>query len=314
MTPPSSPDSEPEIAFDVECLLDHKLCDGQYRFLVRWLGYGVEYDTWESLTNLSCRDKMVNYIQKNGLSESILDDMVEDCDEDANVVKLSDPVDRPLDPNECVNGLTIFQTVDEVARLRDQYRQYSDSTLRVLHSYRKKPTDDAIIHLTYHYHAYVVYYRPGRISFYCDGANASLEPRRGLQKYFARRFGNCRPLAYEGQLLDDHCGSSAILIALEFLRLSKQPEQLDSLEQIRGCTSLRDMLIKRWHPEASPNLNTWKPIQDFHQDTCGKCGVSFAKRPLRSRKQVKMNHERACNGDVKTTNKRSVNYVCDKID
>lgn len=292
-----------DLHYDVEAILDHAVDGGQYRFLIRWLGFSEDYDTWESIDNLNCHDILRAYVARSGMDSSVLDelpDMVVPSDE---VLRSGKRLMRPLTSEERENGLTPYQIVDEVHHLRAQQSYYSDSTVRVIHSFVKMPVSDVIILYPMDYHAYVVYYRPGGTSLVTDGADGVFDS--AILKRLKRRFGSVRQVRFLGQRLDDHCGTSAVLIMLEFLRLSRVDGALDQVEELRGPSSLQELLIKRWHPVLdSENVHRWQPVLDVNNDKCSKCGLSFAKCPLKQRKQSLLNHERACDGQLKKRRRR----------
>lgn len=47
--------------YEVEKLLDYKMKKGVRFYLVRWVGYSEEYDTWEKESNLDCQEILDAY-------------------------------------------------------------------------------------------------------------------------------------------------------------------------------------------------------------------------------------------------------------
>lgn len=47
--------------YEVEKLLDHKMEKGVRYYLVRWMGYSEQFDTWEKESNLECPDILNAY-------------------------------------------------------------------------------------------------------------------------------------------------------------------------------------------------------------------------------------------------------------
>lgn len=58
--------SDQDEDFEVERILDHKIQRrGKRLFLIRWKGYGEDFDTWEPQSNLNCPTILQNYIKHN---------------------------------------------------------------------------------------------------------------------------------------------------------------------------------------------------------------------------------------------------------
>lgn len=54
-----------EEEFDVDEILDSQLRNGELHYLIRWLDYGPESDSWEPVDNLSCPEKIEEFHRKN---------------------------------------------------------------------------------------------------------------------------------------------------------------------------------------------------------------------------------------------------------
>jgi len=52
--------------YEFEEILDHRRAGRGYQFLVRWLGFGPEYDTWEPSRYLP-KVVVQEYLQRHGL-------------------------------------------------------------------------------------------------------------------------------------------------------------------------------------------------------------------------------------------------------
>jgi hypothetical protein len=66
-TPPPPPELiEGEYEYEVESILSHRfLRNNKTEFLVKWLGYGPEHNTWEPEANCAhCPDKLTEYWQR----------------------------------------------------------------------------------------------------------------------------------------------------------------------------------------------------------------------------------------------------------
>jgi hypothetical protein len=66
-TPPPPEFIDDQLEYEVETILDHReIKKGRKKtrqYLIRWLGYGAEYDTWEPEENVSnCQELVQNYL------------------------------------------------------------------------------------------------------------------------------------------------------------------------------------------------------------------------------------------------------------
>ena len=59
--------------FIVEKILDRRLRNGKYEFLISWKGFGPEEDTWEPKKNLDCQEilKVILYFNSENVLEII---------------------------------------------------------------------------------------------------------------------------------------------------------------------------------------------------------------------------------------------------
>ena len=55
---------EGEFEYEVEQILDSRLYQGNLQYLVKWLGYTDEHNTWEPLSNLTNADEAVKEFHK----------------------------------------------------------------------------------------------------------------------------------------------------------------------------------------------------------------------------------------------------------
>uniref|UniRef100_A0A914WAP3 Chromo domain-containing protein n=1 Tax=Plectus sambesii TaxID=2011161 RepID=A0A914WAP3_9BILA len=64
-----SDEDEDNEEYDVEKVLDHrKNSRGVFEYLIKWLGYDEEHNTWEGQKNLNCKEKVDEYWQRrNGV-------------------------------------------------------------------------------------------------------------------------------------------------------------------------------------------------------------------------------------------------------
>ena len=54
-----------EEEWDVEGVLDSRITKGQLEYLVKWLDFGPEDNSWQPATNLNCPEKLQEFHQRN---------------------------------------------------------------------------------------------------------------------------------------------------------------------------------------------------------------------------------------------------------
>jgi hypothetical protein len=54
-----------EEEWDVEEVLDSRIMKGQLEYLVKWLDFGPEDNSWQPATNLNCPEKLQEFHQRN---------------------------------------------------------------------------------------------------------------------------------------------------------------------------------------------------------------------------------------------------------
>ena len=137
-------------------------------------------------------------------------------------------------------------------------------------------------------HHYVIFIFKQKI-YLTDGENNIKKNKKALailkKTLGTNKFNYC---TMQGQGGLDHCGSSAILAGLEFLRMSRQGDiRLDLLPR----QDLRPALVQRLHPAASKPLVGWQPVaQRQGANRCTRCGAFHRRRANLKR------HEALCRG------------------
>ena len=64
----SATDTEDDNQYEVEKVLNKRKRGGRVHYLVKWLGYGDEDNTWESEDNLDCDEKIAEFEKKGRVS------------------------------------------------------------------------------------------------------------------------------------------------------------------------------------------------------------------------------------------------------
>lgn len=278
--------SEVELS-DVESILAHRYADNSdsCEFLVRWMGYSDEFDTWEPLSSFLESLVAHNYVLDHSLQVGQTITPI------AGTVLSEENIGEHYDDGELItaNFHTIFYSLGQIYRLRKH--QSFNSPLRVIHTFKSLPKEDTIVLFPYNHHLHVVYYRTGNnTSYVCDGANDSFG--RNFLAEARKVFGSVRALKFHSQYGIDHCSPSGVLIALRFLQFSKNPSLLRQVRTISAPMQLRNRLVSKMCPAPTQRIPDQPEIGERakKERRCIHCKKSFFKISL----QALRCHERVC--------------------
>lgn len=189
--------------FEVRTIRDYKNDEETgMSYLVSWKGYPRSEDTWEPAKNLNNCNAI---LKKFHLERGIMVPKIRP------LVGASDGV-----PNNERNWVSIGDIIKRISILRNMDRYKSDLEVE---EWNEFGCVDRIYIMRHDFHCYVLLHLPRRnMCYIADGSNKFLE---NVQTRFEIRRILRIPLQhlrFEQQTKADHCGSSAVLIALEFMR------------------------------------------------------------------------------------------------
>lgn len=134
--------------------------------------------------------------------------------------------------------------------------------------------------LGYLNHIFVIYQSPGTKQVYlADGADVYLSEPETRTKVVRNLGFTPKGVPFVGQNAVDHCGSSAVMIALEFRRIWRNREEPAVLKAER---QLYDRIKKAFHPEHSKTIEATAPLRNLVPDVCSICGKAFPQRNRRA--------------------------------
>lgn len=261
--------------YEVESILDvDEGRQGQRLFLVKYLGYPIA--EWEKEVNLiGCKDIVEEFLAN-----------LNDPEKDKSPIPWQDDDDigeenEELYKDKSENEITMYQ----VMKYANRFKQMRGGTLEISQLGPKLSGKEQIYILLLEGHFYVLYDDPElHRTTICDGANASINKIGYFKDRLKER--EIVPLEYMDQLGEDHCGSSAVCIALEFLAMHRTGKWTKAIHTSKG---LRKYLIERLHKNTASAIHGWRPIRDNIMSTrCNNCGKQFKKRVQLS------NHQRSC--------------------
>ena len=278
---------EEEEEYDVECILQHRVINNKYEFLVQWLGYDHSYDLWIHQEDFGSVETLNNYCRDFPNWQPLKD---------------QDRVQGVILSDARVTGFSKnYSYLWRTSSICDQYRKrflpHIPRSIRIIHSWTDLPNVLTIFLCNYLNHLYVVLYNPTGTSYLSDGAGLTSTNYKGCLQWAEKKFKtNLTVKRYASQTGDDHCSSSGIMIALHFLRYSQNLEILENLPVLLGTPSIVTELRKMMHPDKSKSLISQYSINNHLLTSlrCPKCDLSFANKH-RSKRQLLFNrHVKYC--------------------
>lgn len=239
--------------FKVEKILNHRGKDATRKFLVQWKDYSEDENSWEPEANMDgCIDILQDYLLKKKLPLSRVPGLVGRSSKQTTNMR---------------NWISIDVVMSEVERLKNI--DFKDVNIPLFFGHYLDKT--GIYFVRHESHCFVVlYYEKNRVAFIADGDNLYRRDSETSNQVRIlldiKRIRSCR---YDQQVKVDHCGSSAILIALEFIRAfkwQKYPKLLSSSNR------LRERLVKRLHHFKSKQV---KGLNILNTRLVTKCNKSY---------------------------------------
>lgn len=266
--------------YEVESIVDMDSSKKDNRnFLIKYIGYPEA--ELENETNLiGCKELINEFLDKHRATG--------DKKKDWRPMDLEEE-EPDNDENEPpTNMITTYRVLQYIKTLR-RSRPNINQTLPI-QQLAIEPTNKEQIYITLvDNHFLVIYDNPKENEIaICDGANESRKQASNIKKQMNRK--RARVISFTDQIGDDHCGSSAILITLELLRLKNKLEDANEWpNQISTSKGLRNNLIKKLHRHKTGAQNKARTLPEKKKATkCEKCNKQY-----KNRIQLN-NHQRAC--------------------
>lgn len=255
--------------YDVEAIVAHRIrrlgvVQDRY-FRIKWKGYGVEHNTWEPESNLDgCIHTLQTYLKRNNLKYSRMTGFVGAKSANKNV------------SNE-KNWIKIENILEKFQSLVKSH--FPKSLLQATIFDYVLDNNDQLYFFKYLCHCYVILWlAQKKVALIADGVNSlrnDYEVAKDLRSLLKCKVKYCD---FVQQAKADHCGTSAILIGLEFVR-AYETKILPN--QLVAPRSWKAHLEKELHKEKSVSVRTLE--SNFVGSlTCVSCGKRFRSNKLKS--------------------------------
>lgn len=264
--------SKDEGYFDIKAIKNHKTKRagvGSERriarsFLISWEGYGEEQDSWEPEEHLDgCIETLNAYLAKKNLKETAIKARV-GASGKGNFNKK--------------NWVEIGRIMDAIKALMklDSYR----SGLEVSIFKNKLDKTDKLYLLQHRHHCFVILWRSDlNICYIADGSNSIYEEPDTEEEVSSILKTQIKTFKFMSQSAIDHCGSSAVSIARELLRLYRNREFYDKTNwpsQIIAPKKSHQAQVAIFHKYESEKIDDReKKMQKCIFRRCSICGKGF---------------------------------------
>lgn len=247
---------------EVEKILSHRSVMRGRRvfrsFQIKWVGY--EKTDWEPEWHLDgCLDTLQDYLRKEGLEYSHI----------KGIVGATNSKEKCL-TYTLENWVPMERILEKFQQMKDKYFPKSTINAVIGHDIGSK---DMIHFIQYQSHCIVLLYDHNKnIAHISDGNNLYLNDIEFCRDIKALLRIRIRACSYDQQTKIDHCGSSAVLIALEFVR---HFEKKSRPQQLVSPSSWVKLIKEQFHHFESMTLPLDSVNLRRNQLICSVCKKSF---------------------------------------
>lgn len=258
--------------FFIDEIVDHRFDRrGKREFLVKWEGFELDRKRhWEPEIHLDgAINALQSYLREHKLPYS----------------KIQGIVGNDISASSCnrSNWLTLDQIISKVERFR-KLKQYQAEIEVKQYAYRSGR--DEILLLEYLFHCYVILFVNGK-GYIADGLNTFIK-KKHTKRELTRLIGfKLIEVEFNQQNLNDHCGSSAVMITLGFMKMYKNQTFTN---EVKVPKYIKNLTTKMHKNKSSSSNNEKASIVNFKTLKCDKCG-----KRMKSKKENALQlHNRIC--------------------
>lgn len=258
----------PDEAYEIEHINGMRISKDGRKFLIKWKNY--EKTTWANEDDLQESVTLLNeYLRAHGRKLSHLPEDTRVGSSNTNIVR-DNWKDLP----------TIIETA------RSFIKQYGRNELEIS-TYTKLGYKTQIYILPYRNHAFVLLHivEEERVIL-ADGGNVYLTEPQTQQAINEKINCPIKALKFVQQQAENHCASSAALIAVEF---TKDYTRNPNIEALTVCKNALKRTRIKFHKAPDTQMSTESNITAWPKFTCPKCNMFFRK------KQPMIAHSKLCN-------------------
>lgn len=247
----------------VDDIVDHQIIRRRglttRRFKIKWSKYNSNFNSWEPEKNLDgCIDILQKYLKDHKLEPSTVVGLLGKSSSSGSNTRFNEKN---------------WVSMDTIIEMYNKYKNYRIRNFDLSAEEWTTFKDTGIYFVRYERHCFVVLYlKPKNIGLIADGSNLfikNIDTARELRKLLAIRL---RSIRFNQQTKIDHCGSSAVMIALELTRAYKNSIVPKSLIV---SNYWRDRIVKDMHRFESTSLKDKRLEQLPQLLVCTACKRTF---------------------------------------
>lgn len=238
--------------------------NGSRKFRVGWHGFGRSDDSWEPEEFLDGSAELLNkFCDKNNIQRT--------------TVKFGSIGGELVERDNWVGADWVLSAIGTWRKLS----QYRSSAIPVNVFSDHLAADDHIYLVEFKNHLFVALWLPSKkLMMVSDGANVCVDDRYHMKWLSSKLKSAWQPIKFMKQSGVDHCASSAVIIALEFMQIhasSRRYEEIGWPTELCPSSKLFDQIRSRAHKLPSKPLTSSKVIFNFDKKSnlsCPFCGFS----------------------------------------
>lgn len=287
------------IEFIVENILDHKDVGENRLYLVKWLNYSERHNSWEPRVCLhNCHDLLDNYHRKVNLTDIhptvYQNDPILLLSKDENYLSITQIINYLRNKQDYSNAYKtdMIDIIELLPDNNDQQDEQAAAASNQQHYILIGPKARIFLKLI-NRHIYVMFCNGTDHKLHlADGANHVLSDDNVVKQLAQPFVNNNQPIeivkhGFNQQKLFDHCGTSAIAIGLEILRLVKNKDPIP--DELVAPRNQLDQLRRIYHPnihsEPEHNKMSKKIHEIVKESKCKYCNKYFKLRSSLRRHQ-----------------------------
>lgn len=259
--------------YDVERIVGHRISKHNRYFHIEWKSASTSKErTWEVEKNLDgCIDLLQRYCKDHSLPLSEIEGFV--------------GADTEAGSSDRRNWVTLNTIIEQFNKMKKRLQMRNNLSLEIYEDFGDK---DGLYLFEFRHHCFVLLYLArGHMAFIADGSNLHRRNPDVLDALKNMLKVRLISVEYNQQVGVDHCGSSAVLIAIEFNRMFNLKTRFFKLTPGKWA---RTVVARQMHKHDSQKLKESSPREFAPLLKCHICQKVFLSHKRKSYNRHIRNH------------------------